>query len=214
MSEISRASKQSTPSHVSRQSARLWQELPTFTKDDLPQQMRRRQPQAAEDVPLPMSLDDIDDAGGIQAFQPPITSTEPARSQSGLPPTPTHAVLSPSRRVTPMRQVRGDYLPLPDSRFDAVNTSTRQSEDPGATRARASISPRAVVSDGAKDAPANVANFEANVREGGRRVLELPPRWTQFNRVSLFLNRRRKLTPSTCAASGLWNDRGQNSRRG
>ncbi|KAF8992640.1 hypothetical protein BDZ89DRAFT_121288 [Hymenopellis radicata] len=77
MSEISRASKQSAPSHVSRQSARLRQELPAFTKDDLPQQTRRRQTQAAEDVPLPMSLDDIDDAGGIQAFQPP--SRQPSR---------------------------------------------------------------------------------------------------------------------------------------
>ncbi|KAF9049294.1 hypothetical protein BDZ89DRAFT_1126688 [Hymenopellis radicata] len=182
MSEISRASKQSAPthtsrqsapSHVSRQSTRLRQEPPAFTESDLPQHTRRRRPHTAGDVPLPTSLDDANDAGGAQAFQPPITSTEPARSQSGLSPSPTHVASSPPPKVRPMWQARGDYYLPPDSRFDAPNTSNRQSEDPGAARAKATVSPRTVASDGAKDAPANVANFEASVREG-RRTPALP----------------------------------------
>ncbi|KAF9035723.1 hypothetical protein BDZ89DRAFT_1110802, partial [Hymenopellis radicata] len=172
MSEISRASKQSAPtqvsrqsapSHVSRQSARVRKEPPAFTESDLPQRTRRRQPHTAGDVPLPTSLDDADDAGGAQAFQPPITSTEPARFQSGLPPSPTHIVSSPPPKFITMRQVRGDYHLSPDSWFAAMNTPTRRSDDPGAARAKASVSPRAIVSDGAKDAPANVACFEASV---------------------------------------------------
>ncbi|KAF9023915.1 hypothetical protein BDZ89DRAFT_1114907 [Hymenopellis radicata] len=169
MSERSRASKQSAPTNVlkqsapSRHSARLQKEPPDFTESDLPQRTRRRQPHTAGDVPLPTSLDDVDDAGGAQAFQPPITSTEPARSQSGLPPSPTHIVSSPPPKFIPMRRVRGDYHLSPHSRFDTMNTPTRRSDDPGTARAKASVSPRAIVSDGAKDTPANVACFEANV---------------------------------------------------
>ncbi|KAF9003779.1 hypothetical protein BDZ89DRAFT_1145926 [Hymenopellis radicata] len=152
-------------------------EPPAFTESDLPQRTRRRQPHTAGDVPLPTSLDDTDDAGGAQAFQPPITSTEPARFQSGLPPSPTHIVSSPPPKFITMRQVRGDYHLSPDSQFDAMNTPTRRSDDPGAARAKASVSPRAIVSDGAKDAPANVACFEASVREG-RRTPALPSQVT------------------------------------
>ncbi|KAF9043780.1 hypothetical protein BDZ89DRAFT_1155842, partial [Hymenopellis radicata] len=183
MSEISRASKQSAPthtsrqsapSHVSRQSARLRQEIPAFTESDLPQRTRRRQPHTAGDVPLPPSLDDMDDAGGAQAFQPPFTSTEPARSQSGPPPSLSNVASSPPPKVTPMRQARGDYYLPPDSRFDTATTSNRWSDIPGAAQAKASVSPRAAVFDGARDAPANIAKFEANAREG-RRVPDLPP---------------------------------------
>ncbi|KAF9010939.1 hypothetical protein BDZ89DRAFT_1167636 [Hymenopellis radicata] len=181
MSEISRASKQSAPthtsrqsapSHVSRQSARLRQEPPEFKERDLPQQTRRRHPHTAGEVPLPTSLANMDGAGGAQAFQPLITSTEPVRSQSGLLPSASHVASSLPPKVIPMRQVRGDYYILPDSRFDAVNASTRRS-DPGAAQAKASVRPRAIASDGVKDAPANIASFEGNVREG-RRTPALP----------------------------------------